>query len=837
MIFAFKKLSGKTLSVLSILKILHLENNIQVKLDFSKCCDTLQINENDSVYGNYSIINYLSKVKRNPYQNERLWWIAHQLKEVIQIKKNDVVVEKKKQVKTDNIKTLNKILEQSKYLEGEELSETDIIAYIKLKRVKPEVKTQGKLLKWQNTVGAVVDPILTSMENEFKPQITAIEEEKKKKEEEIKRRIEQHQNSKKDSKGDSKKGKQEQELPKQQKQQQQQQQQPQQKEKGTKQKEEISQDYLKQFGAQKILRTNLGQQILPQKGKRNVLITSALPYVNNVPHLGNIIGCVLSADTFARYSRLRGYNTLYVCGTDEYGTATEVKAIQENMTPQQICTKYFEIHKNVYDWFDIDFDYFGRTSTPVHTEITQEIFNHLHPKYTTQKTTPQTFCSHCKMYLADRYVSGTCPHCQYDDARGDQCDSCGKLLDPVELINSKCYICKNKPEIKDTKHIYINLPEIQERLEKWIHSTSKSGQWSQNSYNVSKAWLKLGLKERCITRDLKWGVQVPLEEYKDKVFYVWFDAPIGYLSITANFIKDWKQWWMNPENVELFQFMGKDNVPFHTVIFPSTLMGTGQDYTLLKTISTTEYLNYEDGKFSKSRGTGVFGDNAQNTQIPNEIFRYYLLANRPEKSDTVFTWNDFANKNNNELLPNLGNLVNRALNFIYKNYNKAIPQVELNQLTPKDEEFINLFLNKFKTEYLDAFEKVEIKDALRKAMELSSLVNKYIQDEKAWEKEQKESKRSDVILFVAANAIRFVSALVEPFMPSVSAKINFTLGFNQRTEKDDKLFEHVLSYDNNVSALLNLVKPGQPINQPVPIFREFKPEEIENWRQQYKGQQ
>ena len=354
----------------------------------------------------------------------------------------------------------------------------------------------------------------------------------------------------------------------------------------------------------KIHRLNKEQNIVPHPEKKNILITSALPYVNNVPHLGNIIGCVLSADVFARYSRLRGHNALFICGTDEYGTATETKALLEKVTPQEICDKYFKIHKEIYDWFDIDFDYFGRTTTSEQTKIAQDIFLKLHKRgLLSEDILEQPYCEGCKRFLADRFIEGTCPNptCKYEDARGDQCDKCGKLLDAADLIDPKCKICRTKPYIKQTTHIFLNLPEIKEDLNQWVKKSSLEGFWSSNSIQVTNGWIKQGLKKRCITRDLKWGTPVPLPGYEDKVFYVWFDAPIGYISITANYTKDWEKWWKNPDQVKLYQFMGKDNIPFHTVIFPSTLIGTKEPWSLLHHVSTTEYLNYETGKFSKSR--------------------------------------------------------------------------------------------------------------------------------------------------------------------------------------------------------------------------------------------
>ncbi|XP_067882600.1 methionine--tRNA ligase, cytoplasmic-like, partial [Heterodontus francisci] len=328
--------------------------------------------------------------------------------------------------------------------------------------------------------------------------------------------------------------------------------------------------------------------ILPKKGERNVLITSALPYVNNIPHLGNIIGCVLSADVFARYCRLRDWNTLYICGTDEYGTATETKALEEGLTPRQICNKYNAIHSQIYSWFEISFDYFGRTTTKHQTRIAQDIFKRLLERgFLCSDTVDQLRCERCERFLADRFVEGVCPFCNYEEARGDQCDLCGKLINAVELKKPQCKICRETPVIKTSKHLFLELPKLEERLEKWLEESIENGDWTPNARFITRSWIRDGLKPRCITRDLKWGTPVPLEEFKDKVFYVWFDAPIGYISITADYTEHWEKWWKNPEEVELYNFMAKDNVPFHSVVFPCSLLGAEDNYTLVNSLVAT----------------------------------------------------------------------------------------------------------------------------------------------------------------------------------------------------------------------------------------------------------
>lgn len=435
-----------------------------------------------------------------------------------------------------------------------------------------------------------------------------------------------------------------------------------------------------------------------------------------------------------------GENTLYVCGTDEYGTATETKALEEKCSPRELCDKFHVLHKTIYDWFDIDFDYFGRTTTELHTKITQDIFTKLHSNgYIVKKEVDQFKCLSCDFMLSDRYIIGKCYHkpCIYEEARGDQCDGCGKLCNALELIDPKCKMCKSTPNRVKSWHYFLELPAVESKLKEWVDKASDEGMWSHNSTTITNAFINDGVKSRCITRDLKWGVRVPTEDpdMKDKVFYVWFDAPIGYLSITANLVGEnkWQEWWRNPENVKLYQFMGKDNVTFHTVIFPSTLLGTSQNFTLVHHLSTTEYLNYENKKFSKSQGTGVFGDSAKNIDIPSEVWRFYLLVNRPEQSDTDFKWDDFMAKNNNELLANLGNLVNRTLMFTAKYFNKSVPKLHHDKidLEGKDKLFFTKITEQF-INYKKALENVKIKEGLRIFMELSSLGNSYFQENEPW---------------------------------------------------------------------------------------------------------
>eukprot|EP00271_Cylindrocystis_brebissonii_P015479 TRINITY_DN38386_c0_g1_i1.p1 TRINITY_DN38386_c0_g1~~TRINITY_DN38386_c0_g1_i1.p1 ORF type:complete len:1047 (-),score=186.67 TRINITY_DN38386_c0_g1_i1:369-3509(-) len=583
--------------------------------------------------------------------------------------------------------------------------------------------------------------------------------------------------------------------------------------------------------------TTEGGVRLPVAGKRNILITSALPYVNNVPHLGNIIGCVLSADVYARFCRRRGFNVIYICGTDEYGTATETKALEEGVTPQEICDKYHAIHKGTYEWFQISFDKFGRTSTPQQTEIAQGIFNTLLKEGRLHEDTmEQPYCDTCQRFLADRFVEGTCPFCGDDKARGDQCDKCQKLLNAADLINPRCHICGSRPRIRQTEHMFLDLPALKDSLKDYVDKTSKTGDWSSNSVQTTAAWIRDGLKPRCITRDLKWGVPVPLEKFKEKVFYVWFDAPIGYISITANYTEQWREWWQRPDDVELVQFMGKDNVPFHTVIFPCTLLGTKEPWTLMKTISVTEYLTYEGTKFSKSRRTGVFGDDAKSTRVPVEVWRYYLLSNRPEVSDSDFTWADLQAKQNNELLKNLGNMVHRALAFLAKpageGYASEVPDAEgaeEDELTKK----LGLDVGKAVEEYISVMEKVKLKAGLKLAMHVSSLGNSYLQDSLFWKLYKENPPRCAIVLRTAAGLVHLLATLLEPFMPSFTDKVLAQLNLPPSS----------LTLCDETGDVARASRPweilprGHRIGQPEPIFAEMPDEDVAAYREKFSGTQ
>ncbi|XP_018534426.1 LOW QUALITY PROTEIN: methionine--tRNA ligase, cytoplasmic [Lates calcarifer] len=568
--------------------------------------------------------------------------------------------------------------------------------------------------------------------------------------------------------------------------------------------------------------------ILPQEGKRNILVTSALPYVNNVPHLGNIIGCVLSADVFSRYGRLRGWNLLFVCGTDEYGTATENKAREEGLTPQQICDKYHAVHSSIYKWFQIDFDFFGRTTTEKQTEIAQNIFWRLHEHgFLVEDTVEQLRCENCQRFLADRFVEGTCPHCSYPEARGDQCDKCGRLINAVELREPQCKVCRQTPVIRSSKHLFLDLPKLENQLEQWLEKSTSTGDWTVNAKQITRSWLRDGLKPRCITRDLQWGTPVPHPDFKEKVFYVWFDAPIGYLSITANYTDKWEKWWKNPQQVELYNFMAKDNVPFHSVVFPCSLLGAQDNYTLVSHLVATEYLNYEDTKFSKSRGVGVFGDMAKDTGIPSDVWRFYLLYVRPEGQDSAFSWADMALKNNSELLNNLGNFINRAGMFVTKFFEGCVPAMELQQEDKKLLAVVGWELQ----QYIQLMDKVKIRDALKHILNISRHGNQYIQVNEPWKKIKggdTERQRAGTVTGVSVNIACLLSVMLFPYMPSVSHTIRDQLNAPQSC---------INTMLQGSGSFVCTLRAGHRIGTVSPLFQKLEVDQIEALKKRFGGQQ
>lgn len=547
------------------------------------------------------------------------------------------------------------------------------------------------------------------------------------------------------------------------------------------------------------------------------LVTAALPYSNNLPHIGNIVGSHLPADIFARYLRLFGEDVVFVGGTDEHGSPIEVSAFQQRTTPQELTNRLYILHKKIYDWFGISYDNFSRTSNQTNHKLTQEIFLRLlNNGFITKKKLLLPYCPNDRRFLPDRWVEGTCPYCKYKTARGDQCENCGRLLDPQDLIDPYCIIDKSKPVFKEVEHLFLDLPKLEPELLKWI---KKQKHWKANVKNTALGWIKEGLKTRSISRDLQWGIPIPLEGFQNKVFYVWFEAPIGYISSTVEWAernrKNWKDYWQN--ETKIVHFLGKDNIAFHTITWPATLIGA-QGFSLPYDVVGLEFLNYEGDKISKSRNWGIFLDyqNGEVKVIQNEnvveldpdILRFYLALIMPETRDSDFVWKDFQEKTNAELIGNFGNFVYRTLSFLRTNFNSTIPEPDT--LSTKDKNLLKKISAAKKTIQQSIYN-YKFRDALRQALELSAAGNKYFQEKKPWEILKSDPDEARNTLYVSVNLVKSLAIIFSPFVPYASEKIWSQLNldgniFSQKWEELDTI----------------KLEPGHKIGKIEPLFKKFE---------------
>lgn len=558
-----------------------------------------------------------------------------------------------------------------------------------------------------------------------------------------------------------------------------------------------------------------------------ILITSALPYVNGVPHLGHLVGCLLPSDVYARYMRMMGHEVLYVCGTDEHGTPSEVGAAKEGMDVADYCLKYHNRHKEAYDAFNLSFDYFGRTSSEQNREITYHIFEQLDKNgLIEEESIKQIFSIDDNRFLPDRYVTGTCPHCGYDKARGDQCENCTKVLDPTELINPRSTISgSTNLEVRETKHLFLNLPKLEKQLAEWVKS--KEPFWPDVAYSIAQKWLKEGLRPRCITRDLKWGFPVPKKGFEDKVFYVWFDAPIGYLGITKQWAdekpgeRNWKDWWLDAKDVYYVQFMGKDNVPFHSISFPATLLGTGENWTKVDYLKGMSYLTFEGGKFSKSEQRGVFAEDAVK-EFPADYWRYWLISNAPEASDSSFTFDLFAGVVNKDLNGVLGNFVSRVMKMTASKIGAEVPAD--GEMTEVEEKLI-ADLQEKADNYCKYMEGLEFKKAMNELRAIWVDGNNYISVTEPWTVIKTDPARAAAILRVCLNLIRIYALLSAPVMPETSAKILAKFGLNAADMPVLKGF--------NAAKEIEALQPGHKFEVGDALFERIAPEKTEELKAKY----
>lgn len=504
---------------------------------------------------------------------------------------------------------------------------------------------------------------------------------------------------------------------------------------------------------------------------KKYLITSALPYINGIKHLGNLVGSLLPADVYARYLRQRGEQVLYICGTDDHGAPAEIAAQEAGLPVDVFCQRMFETQKDIYTRFDLSFDHFGQTSTINNKQLTQEIFKQLDANgYIVEKTIEQYYSISDKRFLADRHITGTCPKCNYAMARGDQCDGCGALLDPTDLKNPRSTINPHdKLELRETKHLFLDLPKLQSIVGQWT-DTLKSP--SKVVSGIIRKWLAEGLELRCITRDLDWGIPVPKPGYEDKVFYVWFDAPNGYISITMDWAQKnhqpdaWKEWWQQSESVHYTQFMAKDNVPFHAVMWPAILLGTKQQWKMVDYIKGFNWLTYAGGKFSTSQKRGIFTDTALDL-FPTDYWRYYLLANVPESSDADFSFADFAKIINHDLADSLGNFVSRVLTLVAKYFNSTVPNYDLAAIDPVlVHKTTELCMN-----INQAHNDLKYREVINNMRALWALGNEYITQQQPWVLVKSDPAAAGLVLSNCLHLLRIFAITAWPIMPATATQI------------------------------------------------------------------
>ena len=559
-----------------------------------------------------------------------------------------------------------------------------------------------------------------------------------------------------------------------------------------------------------------------QEPKR-YLITAALPYANGPLHIGHIAGAYLPADIYVRYLKLKGKDVAFICGSDEHGVPITLRARKEGVSPQEIVDRYHKINKQAFKDLGIEFDIYHRTSDSLHHKTASDFFTKLYEQGEfVEKEDEQFYDEKEQQYLADRYIVGTCPKCNYENAYGDQCEQCGASLSPKELINPQSALSGNQPVLKKTKHWYLPLDKYQEEwLEEWIDNHKND--WKSNVYGQCKSWLSQGLRPRAVTRDLEWGVPVPIKGADGKVLYVWFDAPIGYISATKAWAeeqgKDWEIYWKD-EETSLIHFIGKDNIVFHCLIFPSMLKAHG-DYILPDNVPANEFLNLEGKKLSTSRNWAVWvNEFVQDFPGKEDVLRYTICANFPEQKDNDFTWKDFQNKNNNELVAVLGNFVNRALVLTKKFFEKKVPV--RSQLTDYDKEILEK-ASKIKEDLENRLENFKFREAVKIAMDMGRLGNKYLADTEPWSLYEKNPDRVATIMNISLQISTSLSIIIEPFMPFVAEKL--------------RKFLNIEKLNWELAGTPDILKPGHEINKPKHLFQKIEDKEVEQQVEKLKEAQ
>ncbi|MBR1621325.1 MAG: methionine--tRNA ligase [Prevotella sp.] len=554
---------------------------------------------------------------------------------------------------------------------------------------------------------------------------------------------------------------------------------------------------------------------MEQKKYKRTTVTSALPYANGGVHIGHLAGVYVPADIYVRYLRLKKEDVMFIGGSDEHGVPITIRARKEGVTPQDIVDRYHKMIKDSFEEFGISFDVYSRTTSEMHHKTASEFFRKLYDEgKLTEETTRQYYDEEAKQFLADRYITGECPHCHNEGAYGDQCEKCGRDLDPTELINPRSTISGSTPVLKDTKNWYLPLNEYQEWLKQWILEGHK--EWRSNVYGQCKSWLDMDLQPRAMTRDLNWGIPVPVEGADGKVLYVWFDAPIGYVSNTKELCQsnperwgDWTKWWQD-EDTRLVHFIGKDNIVFHCIIFPVMMKAHG-GFIMPDNVPANEFLNLENDKISTSRNWAIWlHEYLKDFPGKQDVLRYVLTANAPETKDNNFTWRDFQERNNNELVAVYGNFVNRALQLTKKYWGGVVP--ECGELQDVDRQALDEFKDvKQKVEsLLDVF---KFRDAQKEAMNLARIGNRYITECEPWKVWKTDPKRVETILYISLQLVANLAIAFEPFLPFSSKKLRGMLNIND--------------FDWNQLGQTDLLKPGHQLAEPALLFEKIEDDVIE----------
>ena len=514
---------------------------------------------------------------------------------------------------------------------------------------------------------------------------------------------------------------------------------------------------------------------MTEKKFNRTLVTAALPYANGGVHIGHLAGVYVPADIYVRYLRLKKREVLFICGSDEHGVPVTIRARKEGCTPQEVVDRYNKIIRESFEGFGISFDFFGRTTSEVHKKTASDFFRTLYDKGEfVEQESEQYYDEEAHTFLADRYITGECPHCHAEGAYGDQCEKCGTALSPTELINPRSTVSGSKPVLRKTKHWYLPLDKHQQWLEPWI--TKEHTEWRTNVMGQCKSWFDMGLKPRAVSRDLDWGIPVPVEGAEGKVLYVWFDAPIGYISNTKELLpNDWEKWWKS-DDTRLVHFIGKDNIVFHCIVFPAMLKAEGS-YILPDNVPANEFLNLEDDKISTSRNWAVWLDEyLRDLPGKQDVLRYVLTANAPETKDNNFTWKDFQARNNNELVAVYGNFVNRALQLTKKYYDGVVPAA--GELTDYDQQTIAEFKD-VKAEVERLIENFRFRDAQKEAMNLARIGNKYLADSEPWKVIKTDPERVKTVLNLSLQLVANLGIAFEPFLPFSSQKLRTMLNIDE----------------------------------------------------------